>query len=237
MLIGNGDGRSLCNVLIHVRVGNTHPPIRGHCLHEKIDGMQVGESGGGYTSALRLRDSQSKHDKAYRFQVQTASYTGHEPGVAVWHLLPTRAAVPNHETNMKRTRHLQAVRYNAQSILLQICPTYTINRQPLQEKTEKQQLRGRSQIAHTNLAHSDPASQSHSMLGDNFLQLGRIRVKSLIDLRAVLENQEGRHRTDAVFHRDFGEFVDVDFEVICLFVFFTELEELGGNGLAKLSTC
>jgi hypothetical protein len=69
------------------------------------------------------------------------------------------------------------------------------------------------------------------MLGDNLLQFSRISSNKLIDLRAVLENQKRGHSTDAVFLRDFGEFIDIDFEVICVFVLFTELDDLGSDHL------
>ena len=66
---------------------------------------------------------------------------------------------------------------------------------------------------------------------DLLLQLGGIGTDELIDLFAVLENDESGHGADAVFLSELSQLVDVDFEEMCIGIPLGEFHDLGRNSL------
>ena len=71
------------------------------------------------------------------------------------------------------------------------------------------------------------------MLLNSSFQCPLIRTHDLPDLLAVLEEQEGRHGSDAQLLRYIAHFVDVNLEELGLWVLFAELGDLGRDDLAR----
>lgn len=67
------------------------------------------------------------------------------------------------------------------------------------------------------------------------LQLDGIGTNNLLNLLSVLENQESGHSADAVLLSELREFVDVDFEVVCIGILFGEFDDLGCDDLQRLA--
>lgn len=71
------------------------------------------------------------------------------------------------------------------------------------------------------------------VLLDQGLQFGGDSANDLVDLLAVLEQEKGGHGPDAVLLGDRGLLVDVNLEVVDVWVLLGPLSDLGGDGLAR----
>ena len=71
---------------------------------------------------------------------------------------------------------------------------------------------------------------------DFLLQFDGIGTNDLLNFLSILENQECGHSANAVFLSEFREFVDVDFEVVCVGVLFAEFDDFGCDDLRFIST-
>lgn len=82
-------------------------------------------------------------------------------------------------------------------------------------------------------------STLHSLFDIEFdflLQFDGIGTNDLLDFLSVLENQESGHGANSVFLSEFREFVDVDFEVVCVGVLFAEFDYFGCDDLRFISS-
>jgi hypothetical protein len=69
------------------------------------------------------------------------------------------------------------------------------------------------------------------VLLDFFLQLDWVCADNLLDFFSVFEDQKGWHCANSVLLSEFREFVDIDFEVIGIWILLGEFNDLGGNDL------
>jgi len=124
-------------------------------------------------------------------------------------------------TKFRKTFSSGCIQSIHQSTYIDTSSFLLIYTQPIQSIQQYPLLRGKEPVPPTLL----------DVLPDLLLQLDGICTDDLIDLFAVLENQERGHGADAVFLSEFRELVDVDFEVMCIGIPFREFHDPGCNSL------